>query len=289
MPDKIIYRFAPTPSGYLHLGNVASFMFTILLAKNENANLNLNPPQILLRIDDLDSDRTRSICIDDIFRTLELLEIDYQIGPKNTADFYQNYSQLTRLPLYNAALNFLKESNQLYACSCSRKDREQTRCNCSDKKISFDAPQVAWRIKIDSNKKIESLTENGTRQTCTLNDDFVVRQKNSKPAYQLATVVDDIHFGVNRIVRGEDLFPSTLMQIYLASLLPAKNYFDSVKFWHHPLLKDREGVKLSKSAGATAINSFTNIPQLKKELEEIVKEWMYIKPTFFSFEKLVCK
>ena len=116
-----------------------------------------------------------------------------------------------------------------------------------------------------------------------------MRQKNSKPAYQLATVVDDIHFGVNRIVRGEDLFPSTLMQIYLASLLPAKNYFDSVKFWHHPLLKDREGVKLSKSAGATAINSFTNIPQLKKELEEIVKEWMYIKPTFFSFEKLVCK
>ena len=80
MPDKIIYRFAPTPSGYLHLGNVASFMFTILLAKNENANLNLNPPQILLRIDDLDSNRTRSIYIDNIFRTLELLEIDYQSG-----------------------------------------------------------------------------------------------------------------------------------------------------------------------------------------------------------------
>lgn len=267
MSDKIIFRFAPTPSGFLHLGNVASFMLTELLAKKDNA-------LILLRIDDLDSDRTRSICIDNIFRTLELLEINYQLGPKNTSDFYQNYSQLKRLSHYSEALNFLKEANHLFACTCSRKEKEQTPCTCPEKNISFDAPNVAWRLKMDATKKIESCAENGTKQTYTLNKDFVVRQKNGKPAYQLATVVDDIYFGVNRIVRGEDLFQSTLMQIYLASLLPHKNYFDAVKFWHHPLLMDAYGEKLSKSAGATAVKDEEDVSGLKLKLHYSIADWL---------------
>ncbi len=266
MRNNPLFRFAPTPSGFLHIGNVANFMFTALLAKKENA-------QILLRIDDLDSDRTRSICIDDIFRTLELLEIEYQNGPKNTADFYKNYTQLSRLSLYEDALKYLKNENHLFACTCSRKEREVTKCTCASKNIDFNTPNVAWRLKIDVHKKIESHSESGETSSFTLNDEFVVRQKNGKPAYQLATVVDDIHFGVNRIVRGEDLFESTLMQIYLASLLPNINYFESVKFWQHPLLKDEDGVKLSKSAGAEAINAHSNLIDLKNSINLITQSW----------------
>ena len=267
MLQKPLFRLAPTPSGFLHIGNVANFMFTALLATKENA-------PILLRIDDLDSDRTRSICIDDIFRTLELLDLEYQIGPKNTDDFYHNYSQLTRLQLYNEALNFLKTANHLFACACSRKDREMTPCLCVSKNIGFYEPDVAWRLKIDNAKIIESISENGSKQIYSLENDFVVRQKNGRPAYQLATIVDDIHFGVNRIVRGEDLFPSTLMQVYLASLLPEKKYFETVKFWHHLLINDREGVKLSKSASAIAINSYSDILGLKNQLNDIVDSWI---------------
>lgn len=266
MHENKIFRFAPTPSGFLHLGNVASFMFTELLAKKENA-------QILLRIDDLDSDRTRSVCVDDIFKTLELLGIEYQLGPKKTADFYQNYSQLTRISLYNEALNFLKEAEHVYACVCTRKDREQTKCTCSDRNISFDALNVAWRLKIDGTKTIELNQETETKHIYKLTENFVVRQKNGKPAYQLATIIDDIYFGVNRIVRGEDLFQSSLMQIYLASLLPTKNYFDNVQFWHHPLITDEEGVKLSKSANATAVNEEEDIPRLKLKLYYGIGEW----------------
>ncbi len=267
MTNKIIFRFAPTPSGFLHIGNVASFMFTALLAKKENA-------LILLRIDDLDSDRTRSVCIDDIFRTLDILGIEYQIGPKNTDDFYQNYSQLTRLPLYNEALHFLTKSNHLFACVCSRKDREMTQCTCAVKNIPFATPNVAWRLKIDSSKRIESVSENGEKRFYFLKDNFVVRQKNGKPAYQLSTIIDDIHFGVNRIVRGEDLFESTLMQVYLASFLPQNNYFNAVKFWHHPLLTDAVGVKLSKSAGATAISVHTHFQNVQNSLTDFANTWL---------------
>ncbi len=82
--------------------------------------------------------------------------------------------------------------------------------------------------------------------------DFIVRKKNGDPAYQLASVADDLQYGVNLVVRGEDLLPSTLGQLYLASLLPP-NAFPETAFWHHPLLEGPSGHKLSKSAGDTSI------------------------------------
>jgi glutamyl/glutaminyl-tRNA synthetase len=88
--------------------------------------------------------------------------------------------------------------------------------------------------------------------------DFIVRKKDGFPAYQLASVADDIYFGVDLIVRGEDLWESTLAQIYLAAFLDEKNFLRAT-FHHHALLMTGENEKMSKSAGATSIL------QLKKE------------------------
>ncbi len=106
-------RIAPTPSGYLHLGNVLSFALTATLAEQYGA-------RILLRIDDLDRQRAQPAYIQDIFDTLEFLELPWHEGPRSVEEFEQQYSQVHRLPLYRQALEELKDKGAVFACDCSR-------------------------------------------------------------------------------------------------------------------------------------------------------------------------
>jgi len=109
-------------------------------------------------------------------------------------------------------------------------------------------------LKTDRIAEVTLRTLTGTQQEAFPAEmkDFVVRKKDGYPAYQLSSVIDDIHFGVDLIVRGKDLWPSTLAQLGLAAQmnLPA---FASVCFVHHDLIKDERGKKLSKSAGAASV------------------------------------
>ena len=214
-------RFAPTPSGFLHPGNAISFIVTYTLARHFGG-------KILLRIDDLDTDRMRIDCLEDIFRTLDWLGLDYDEGASGVEDFQKNYSQHTRLDLYFDALkkiaNFstpsvsidlgFRSRSILYACKCSRKDiREQSSDGlypkiCLPKHIPFDENEVTWRIHVPDETVVQFGEWQQDAQRIELPKtvgDFVVRQKNGRPAYQLASVVDDDYFGVNFIVRGEDL------------------------------------------------------------------------------------
>jgi len=247
-------RLAPTPSGYLHLGNIFSFAITSRLAQEHNAG-------ILLRIDDLDRERAQPGYIQDIFDTLRFLHINWTEGPDDATDFEQHYSQLHRLDLYKSALQALQDGGHLFACNCSRSSILQQQADgsysgtCRDKHISLSAPGVAWRLRTDTKKSIDVQTlENGIISTTLPPDvqDFIVRKKDGFPSYQLASVVDDLHFGINLVVRGEDLWSSTLAQLYLSQYLPG-NTFSDTYFHHHPLIADANGGKLSKSAGATSI------------------------------------
>src|ERR1700761_4059345 len=96
-------RIAPTPSGFLHLGNILSFAITAALAAQSNA-------KILLRIDDFDRERTNKLYIQDIFDTLNFLEIPYHEGPRNMHEYETEYSQIHRMPLYTAALQQLRNN-----------------------------------------------------------------------------------------------------------------------------------------------------------------------------------
>ena len=115
MPDpKVRYnrtRIAPTPSGFLHLGNVLSFAITAALAERAGA-------KILLRIDDIDQARADKQYVQDIFDTLNFLEIPWHEGPRNVKQFEDQYSQLHRMGLYNEALTQLQGSKLVYACNC---------------------------------------------------------------------------------------------------------------------------------------------------------------------------
>ncbi|QJD94644.1 tRNA glutamyl-Q synthetase [Mucilaginibacter robiniae] len=249
-------RIAPTPSGFLHLGNVLSFSLTAALARKTNAS-------ILLRIDDLDRERANPLYVQDIFDTLNFLEIPWDEGPRNFQEFKSDWSQVHRLPHYQQALQQLKENRAVFACTCSRSQLRQPGGSegiypgtCRDHTVFNDTVNANWRLLTDvvTPLFVRTLPCSELIQA-TLPDsmqDFVIKKKDGYPAYQLASMIDDLHFGVDLIVRGEDLWPSTLAQLYLAQQL-GNNNFASCTFLHHRLLNEPTGQKLSKSAGATSI------------------------------------
>ncbi len=246
-------RIAPTPSGYLHLGNAYSFALTANLAHRYGSKL-------LLRIDDMDRQRVDVNYINDIFESLEFLMIEYDEGPSDALEFETSFTQRCRLPLYLDALQKLAHSGLVYACRCSRSAARHAAVpgcaqNCRAKTLALDEPGVAWRLRTDERLSLTMKSLSGESYTGLLPQDmkdFMVRKKDGLPAYQLCSLVDDLHFGVDLIVRGVDLWSSSLAQLYLATLLHEPGFAERV-FYHHPLLADESGHKLSKSAGDTSL------------------------------------
>jgi glutamyl-tRNA synthetase len=233
-------RFAPTPSGYLHLGNALNFTLNWLVAR-------LQGGKILLRIDDLDAERKRPEYVADIFESLRWLGLDWDKGPGIDAqkdpvqDFESNWSQHLRLPLYVEVLDRLRAQNVLFGCQKSRSAVAEYGhvypLEFRHQHLSLDTPDVAWRITYDVQGPIR---------------DFIVRRRDGIPAYQIASFSDDVHFGITHVIRGADLEASTKAQQYLGGLLQ-ESRFSNIHFLHHPLILDQQGDKLSKSTGANSL------------------------------------
>lgn len=273
-------RLAPTPSGYLHLGNILSFIITIGLARQGGAS-------ILLRIDDLDGERVRPAFLQDIFDTLHFLELPCDEGPKDVADFTGAWSQQHRMPMYREALEQLRQLPEVFACTCSRADilKKSRDGNypgtCRNKGLPLDTPGAAWRLHTPERLNLEVHTTYAITGVASLPPavrDFVIRKKDGTPAYQLASLLDDEWYGVDLVVRGADLWPSTLAQLHLAALL-GKKTFTQTHFVHHALVVDAAGEKLSKSAGATSVWHLRQAGKTKREVYALLAEWCGIDTT----------
>lgn len=260
-------RIAPTPSGFLHIGNVLSFVITAALAEKYGA-------KILLRIDDLDQQRVNREYVEDIFNTLNFLEIPWHEGPRNYDEYQNEWSQLHRIDHYNQLLGQLKDSGDLFACTCSRSQiralssDESYQGTCLKKSLAFEAPDCSWRLKTDSQQVITIHQLAGNNIIASLPADvrhFVVRKKDGFPAYQLASVADDMQFGVDLVIRGRDLWSSTLAQLYLAGRLGADAFLKTT-FHHHALVANPSGAKLSKSAGDTSIQALRKRGKKRKDI-----------------------
>ncbi len=247
-------RLAPTPSGFLHIGNVLSFAITVALARQTGA-------AVLLRIDDLDRERLNPVYVQDIFDTLRFLDIPWDEGPRNITEYENSWSQLHRMDIYRTMLQQLRSEEKIFACTCSRAQVLRSNAagiytgTCRNSRIDPDTPDASWRLRTEEPLKLEVKNIPGSFTEAALPasmQDFIIRKKDGFPAYQLASLADDLHFGVDLVVRGIDLWPSTLAQHYLAVQLGQQAFLQS-SFYHHPLLMDRGEVKLSKSAGATSV------------------------------------
>jgi glutamyl/glutaminyl-tRNA synthetase len=268
-------RIAPTPSGLLHPGNGLSFIVTWSIARAAEGKL-------LLRIDDLDDGRRRPEYLEDIFRTLDWLGLDYDEGPKGVEDFLRHYSQHSRLDLYRETLAELRRRGLLYACTCSRRQiRERSPDGrypntCRQRGLPFGASQTAWRIHVPEHTAVSIREWTAKRYSIDLSEemgDFVIRQKNIMPAYQIASLMDDLHYDINFIVRGADLLHSTAAQLFLAGQLDATPFLEAA-FWHHALLKSVNGEKLSKTKGAGSLKAWREQGRSPRELYRLAGAWL---------------
>jgi len=257
MTGKIRTRIAPTPSGYLHVGNLFSFVLTWLIAKRENG-------RVRLRIDDMDAARMRREYLEDIFETLDWIGLQPDEGPSGIDDFLKNFSQQTRLPLYQSLVDKLVNTGKVYACTCSRKQILAINPDgiypgtCLKKNLPTGHENAALRIHINEAETFidipgfenySSLEKVDLQKTM---GDVVIRKKDGFPAYQVTSLADDVQDKMNLIVRGEDLLSSTAAQIFMANAL-GENPFSGIHFVHHPLIRNENGEKLSKSAGHSSI------------------------------------
>ncbi len=266
-------RFAPTPSGYLHEGNAYSFIMTWLMVRRAGG-------QIVLRIDDLDAARKRPEFVEDIFASLEWLGLDYDEGPSGPTSFETEFSQRHRIDLYEAALFRLRDSDQCFPCACTRASVRQTSDGfhppaCRSAGTSFEDADIAWRVPTPD-ESVNWCDADGRQHAVLLDKslrDVVVRRKGGLPAYQLASLVDDCHFRINHIVRGEDLLESTAAQRMLASKL-GDDKFLQAEFFHHPLVLDGEGEKLAKSDGAISLKSMRDAQATPQLLYQRFATWI---------------
>jgi glutamyl/glutaminyl-tRNA synthetase len=252
-------RIAPTPSGHLHVGNAWSFTLTWLAARASGGT-------VRLRIDDLDAERARDEYLDDIFASLRWLGLDWDSGPRDTAEFRAAHSQRLRLEGYEAAIAALTAQGRTYACGCSRAEARREAqalgvavypgtCRARGLSTGSDATEehvLRFRMPDDA---VSARDENGgafALHPARDIGDFVLRRRGGDPAYQLASVLDDVAHGVDFVVRGLDLMPSTGAQLALAKALDLPE-FARARFWHHDLVRDDAGEKLSKSRGAESL------------------------------------
>lgn len=253
---------APTPSGFLHLGNAYNFILNWLAARHASR------ARLLLRIDDLDAERKRPEFLQDVFDTLHWLGLDWDEGPRSLEDFESNWSQRLRMPLYENMLNHLRQEGHVFACTKSRRDLAPFQGDYPpefrEQHLSLDALDVAWRIKTP------------IPRVPGFPPDFVVRRRDGIPAYQVASLADDLHFGVTHAIRGADLAESTEAQRFLAECLGRREFFQ-INFLHHPLLLDPNGDKMSKSAGAAALKTWREQGQPPSEVFRSLAHWLGVK------------
>jgi len=280
-------RIAPTPSGFLHLGNVLSFAITAAIARENRA-------KILLRIDDLDQARADERYIQDIFDTLNFLNIPWDEGPRDAREFVNSYSQLHRMGIYKDMLKQLSNYGLVFACTCSRRqmqgdDQHNSICNCLKQGIPLSTENASWRLITENDKKLMVKNYNGQVISANLPvemNNFIVKKKDGFPSYQLASMVDDLFYGVGLVVRGEDLWPSTLAQHQLA-LAIGRDSFSDIAFYHHQLLTEPAGKKLSKSEGATSIRYLRENGKTPADIYTLIATMLGINGTVDSWEQLI--
>ncbi len=253
-PSNSLTRFAPSPTGYLHLGHVLSMAYVFGLADSVGA-------KVLLRIEDHDRQRCRKEYETAIFDDMAWLGF----YPDNWESLTQKptsiYRQSDNIERYEQVLKELRERDLVYACCCSRKQIIEASeedlselfypGTCRNKKHSFNG-DVGRRCIFDDAEQTWDDFYHGrvVHKPSEQCGDLLLQDRHENYTYNFAVVVDDSDQGVNVVVRGDDLVHTTGRQMQLAALLGREN---APKFAHHKLLHEDNGQKLSKRARSYGI------------------------------------
>jgi glutamyl-tRNA synthetase len=284
-------RLSPSPTGYLHIGHARTFWAAYERARSVNGTL-------ILRMEDLDPERSRAIYADAALEDLHWLGVTWQEGPDVRGPFTP-YEQSKRHELYRAAWQKLLHKGRIYPCRCSRKDlaaalsaphegsgqqdslddeplypgtcrtRSPREPDSPPEESAHEEPTSAnWRFRVPDGEAIEFTDLNfGPQRFIAGKDfgDFVVMRRDGVPSYQLACVVDDAAMRITEVVRGADLLKSTARQILLNRAL---GYSDPAWF-HCDLVVDEHGQRLAKRHDALSIRTLRERGMMPSEVLSI--------------------
>lgn len=249
-------RFAPSPTGRMHVGNLRAALLNFLYAKKNDA-------KFILRIDDTDQERSKQEYIDLILEDLNWLAISWD----------ETFAQSERLKNYNDAVNKLEKLGLVYKCYETREELELKRkiqlsqkrppvydraslklTNDDHKKFTDQGIHGYWRFKLDHTPVTwhDMIHGDITIDTASISDP-IVKKSDGNFVYILASVVDDIDSGITHIIRGDDHIANTAVQI---QMFKALGYKTEIKFAHYPLLHSLDGDEFSKRNNSMSISWF---------------------------------
>lgn len=254
----LITRFAPSPTGYLHLGHLGHILYLWTIARAVQA-------QIILRMEDHDQTRCKPKYENAIFDDLKWLGLNWSNQSFQKGVQGSSFRQSDCLEMYAFQIQQLKNQNVIYPCCCSRKQLQdrlaQKPANAFNSELAYDgfcrdknttSKNAGLRLTLDRESiafedlLMGKLVQNPHEQC----GDILIKDRNNNYTYQWAVTLDDLRHQINLVIRGQDLVASTGRQIQMQRIL-GENL--PPHYLHHPILTDSAGLKLSKSTKATSI------------------------------------
>jgi glutamyl-tRNA synthetase len=268
-------RFAPSPTGYLHIGGARTALFNYLFARNTAG-------KFILRIEDTDKERSTKESELEILEALKWMGLDWDEGPGKSADDSMYY-QTKRLAVYHKYADKLLSEGKAYKCYCTKEDLDAERKKAEAEKRAFkydsrcsrlapeqikknDVENKPYTVRLKVEQAGETIINDIVRgevkvQNATL-DDMIILRADKNPIYNFVVVVDDVEMGITHVIRGEDHLSNTPRQLHLYKALG----FAIPQFAHIPLILGQDKSKLSKRHGEVSVLRYRELGYLPDAL-----------------------
>jgi len=276
-------RFAPSPTGYLHVGGARTALFSWLYARR-------NGGIFVLRVEDTDLERSTEDSVNAILDAMSWLGLDYDEGP-----FYQTQ----RFDRYNEAIDQLLESGQAYRCTCSKdrldilraeqmanKQKPRYDGHCRHLEVDPGGPHVVrFRNPQDGEVVINDLVRGEIVVSNSELDDLIIRRTDGSPTYNLSVVVDDHDMGITQVIRGDDHINNTPRQINMMLAMG----WPIPEFAHLPMILGDDGARLSKRHGAVSVMQYKKDGFLAEALLNYLVRlgWSHGDQELFTREEMI--
>jgi glutamyl-tRNA synthetase len=279
----VITRFAPSPTGYLHVGGARTALFSWLYARKHGGTF-------ILRIEDTDLERSTEESVQAIFDGMEWLGLNYDTKPT-----FQTHN----FPRYKEIIGQLLETGHAYYCDCSKEEleilreqqmaaKEKPRYNgkCRDaNKPQSDKTVVRFKTPIDNAITIPDLVKGDITVANKELDDLVIARTDGSPTYNLTVVVDDMDMKITHVIRGDDHINNTPRQINILKALNAP----LPEYAHLPMILGSDGARLSKRHGAVSVMQFRDEGYLPQALLNYLVRlgWSHGDQEIFSIDEMI--
>ena len=284
--SKVATRFAPSPTGALHIGGVRTALFNWLYSKNQKGTFHL-------RIEDTDKERSKDEHKIQIIKSLKWIGIEHD---------GDEYIQSTKIDDHINVVNELLKNGHAYKCYCSSEEIEEQKKRARQKKLPYiynrkwrdllesDAPKdikpvIRFKSKIEGTSILKDLVQGDVEIENTTIEDFIILRNDGTPTYNLSATVDDHQMNMTHIIRGDDHKINTFkqMQIYLAMK------WEVPLFAHIPLIHTIEGKKLSKRDNASTLDDYSKIGIMPDALRNYLLRlgWSYQDKEIFTLEESI--